>query len=306
MSIQNITLIQKYLKEENYLGLLVYGPFLNEVIEIFNDTLLVPLESLYYNHYIDYIKDFLQKFDYKYSRTNIETFQKDYSDNKPVCFIIYKSKKTSDDISIFEKRCNHHIEKAKLFLSLTSGQSPIEFFKVLKLNSRFFYKTELVQYNKIYRLWINEENKLSFIDDTEKIIENQSFSLSLFNDANREANHIYKSARYFMVLESITGSNHQSRKHIKTFFESKNLSPSLNFGDNINEYRLTNIDAIEIAGIMRAKLFHGVNLKYKYFKSVISEEDYNYLSSNPEVLSRYMRDLCETAFNLKNGAIFPV
>jgi len=64
---------------------------------------------------------------------------------------------------------------------------------------------------------------------------------------------------------------------------------------------LSNIDAVEIAGIMRAKLFHGATLKYDYFKRIISVQDYNYLISNPEELSKHMRDLCETAFYLKNN-----
>lgn len=294
-------IIENYLKAENYFGLLVYGPSIDEIIEIYNNTILVPLKSLYHNHYIDYIKDFFETFKYKYAVSNIETFDKDYSDNIPVCYILYKSNESQSNILNFEKKCSVHLEKAKLFLSLISGQSPVEFFKVVKMNGKIMYKTELVQYNRLHRLWISLEEKLSFINNAEKIIDNQNFSLSLFHDANKETNHIYKCARYFMVLESITKSNHESRKHVKSFFAKNNYSPTLNHNNSVRNYNLSNIDAIEIAGIMRAKLFHGAALKYDYFKRIISVQDYNYLISNPEELSKHMRDLCETAFYLKNN-----
>ena len=266
-----------------------------------DNTLLIPLKSLYHNHYIDYIKDFFETFKYKYAVPNIETFEKDYSDNIPVCYILYKAKESQSVISNFEKECSVHHEKAKLFLSLISGQSTVEFFKVLKMNGKIMYKTELVQYNRLHRIWTSLEEKLSFINNAEKIIDNQNFSLTLFHDANKETNHIYKCARYFMVLESITESNHESRKHIKSFFAKNNYSFTLNHNNSINNYNLSNLDAIEIAGIMRSKLFHGATLKYDYFKKIISSEDYHYLLSNPEELSRCMRDLCETAFYLKNN-----
>ena len=64
----NITYRPNYLKEENYFGLLVYGPSIDEIIEIYNNTILVPLKSLYHNHYIDYIKDFFETF--KYNQLN--------------------------------------------------------------------------------------------------------------------------------------------------------------------------------------------------------------------------------------------
>lgn len=296
-----MAIIDNYLNEKNYYGVLVYGPSIDEVIEIYKNTLLIPLKPLYHNHYIDYIKDFFETFKYKYGTHNIEAFNKDYSDNIPVCFILHKSNGLQSNILNLEKECSIYLEKAKLFLSLISGQSTVEFFKVAKLNGKIMYKTELVQYNKLHRLWISLEEKLSFINNAEKIIDNQNFSLSLFHDANKEVNHIYKSARYFMVLESITGSNQESRKHIKSFFANNNYSPTLNHFNSVKNYNLSNIDAIEIAGIMRAKLFHGVTLKYDYFKKIISLEDYNYLISNPEELSRCLRDLCETAFYIKNN-----
>ena len=184
-----MTLIENYLKEENYFGLLVYGPSIDEIIEIYDNTLLIPLKSLYHNHYIDYIKDFFETFKYKYAVPNIETFEKDYSDNIPVCYILYKAKESQSVISNFEKECSVHHEKAKLFLSLISGQSTVEFFKVLKMNGKIMYKTELVQYNRLHRIWTSLEEKLSFINNAEKIIDNQNFSLTLFHDANKETNH---------------------------------------------------------------------------------------------------------------------
>ena len=298
-----MTTIENYLNEKNYYGLLVYGAYIDEVIEIYNNTIMIPLKSLYHHHYISYIKDFFETFGYRYGVSNIETFNNDYSDKIPVVFIIHKSAGLYSDISNMEKGCLVQIEKAKLFLSLISGLSTVEFFKIIRLNGRILYKTEPVQYKRLYRLWSDTEEKLKFIHNAEKIIDNQSFSLSLFQDANKETNHIYKSARYFMVLESIIGSSQESRKHIKSFFANNNFSVSTSHHCSITNYSLSDIDAIEIAGIMRAKLFHGAALKYKHFKKIISVEDYDYLISNPETLSRFMRDLCEIAFELKNRDI---
>lgn len=293
-------IIKKYLAQANYSGVLVYGPHIDETIEIFGKILLIPLKSLYYNNYIEYIKDFFLTFEYKYADYNIDTFIKDYSDNIPVCYIIIKSENLNCEISEFDKHFQGLIDNAKLFLSLISGQSAHEFFKVAKINGKIFYKTELTQFNKVHRLWLSNEEKSIFIANTEKTIENQRFSISLFHDANKEINHIYKIARYFMVLESITGSNSESRKHIKSFFSSNDYSWSMNHTNTIENYS-QNIDAIEIAGIIRAKLFHGVQLKYEYFKNKISVADYEIIMNSPEHLSRHMRDLCETAFFMKNS-----
>ena len=111
---------------------------------------------------------------------------------------------------------------------------------------------------------------------------------------------MYKIARYFMVLESITGSESQSKNHIKSFFKNNNYSYEMNLTNNVYNYTL-NIDAIEIAGTIRAKLFHGAQLKYKHFNNKISAEEYELIIKYPEDLSRHMRDLCETAFFLKNN-----
>lgn len=293
-------IIKDYLNEKNYFGLLVYGPHIDEIMEIYGDTILIPLNPLYHNHYIDYLKDFFKSFGYGHNAQNLDTFNQDYSDNIPVCWVLHKCKKEYKDVYALEEDCNIHIKKAKLFLTLISGQPTIEFFKIIRIREKIMYKTELVQYNHLHRLWTNPKEKSSFINDAEKIIDNQNFSLTLFHDANREANHIYKSARYFMVLESITESNHQSRKHIKIFFSKSDYNPSLNYNNSVTNHNLANIDAIEIAGIIRAKLFHGAALKYKYFKNIISMDDFNYIVEHPEDLSRHMRDLCEVAFYIKN------
>lgn len=292
-------IINEYLNNKNYYGHLVYGPHIDEVTEIYDNTLLIPLKSLYHNHYVDYIKDFFETFKFKYDTNNIDTFNKDYSDNIPICFIIHKKGLGESNIQEFESNCLESIEKAKLFLALISGQSATSFFKVVKNNGKVFYKTELTQYNKLHRLWMSNQEKTDFISNAEKTIDNQKFSLSLFHDANKETNYIYKIARYFMVLESITGSSSESRKHIKLFFEERNHSGIMNFTNSDSNYTI-NIDAIEIAGIIRAKLFHGASLKFKYFKKIISNKDYETIMKFPEDLSRHMRDLCETAFYLRN------
>lgn len=293
-------IIRNYLTQNNYSGVLVYGPHLDETIEIFGTILLIPLKSLYQNNIIEYLKDFFETFNYKYADNNINTFIKDYSGNIPVCYIIIKSEDSNCEISEFDKHYEDLIDRAKLFLSLISGQSSFEFFKVAKINGKIFYKTELTQFNQVHRLWFTNEEKSNFITSTEKTIENQRFSISLFHDANKEVNYIYRIARYFMVLESITGSNIESRKHIKAFFASNDYSWSMNHTNTIDNYS-QNIDAIEIAGIIRAKLFHGVQLKYEYFIKIISVVDYEIIMNSPENLSRHMRDLCETAFFLKNN-----
>jgi len=291
-------IIDSYLKSDNYFGSLVFGSYINEVVEIFDNTLLIPLDSLYHNNFIDYIKDFATKFNYKIGEQNLETFNNDYSDNIPVCYIICKSNISNLNLSTIDGKYSDQINKAKLFLSLISGQTPIGFFNIVKINGKIWYKTKLVQYNKVTRLWINEKEKIDYIKNAEIIVEKYSFSLGLFQDAHRESNLLYRIARYFMVLESIVGSSDQSRNRIKAFFEKNNYSTVVNHYDAVNNYTLK-IDAIMVGGIIRAKLFHGASLKYKYFEKIISKEDYDYIIRYPESLSRAMRDLCEEAFFIK-------
>lgn len=295
-------IIQSYLEHDNYFGVLVYGPHIEETTEVFGNTLLIPLRSLYHNHYIEYLKDFFATFNYKYADYNLETFNKDYSENIPVCYIICKSEKLISNISEFNSDHQNSIENAKLFLALISGQSAIEFFKVAKTKGKILYKTELLQFNKLYRLWLNDQEKIDFVDNAEETIKNQQFAVSLFHDANKEVNCMYKIARYYMVLESITGSHSRSKNHIRTFFSTNKYSYKMNYTNTIENYT-QNIDAIEVAGTIRAKLFHGAKLKYKHFNNKISAEDYNRIIKSPENLSRHMRDLCETAFFLKNEQI---
>ena len=293
-------IIKSYLNQDNYSGVLVYGSHIDEITEIFGNILLIPLKSLYHNNYIEYLKDFFATFNYKYADYNLNTFNKDYSDNIPVCYIISKNDKTLSGISEFDAHYQDSIENAKLFLALVSGHSAFEFFKIAKINGKIFYKTELIQYNKLHRLWTSNLEKNHFIENAEKTITNQKFAISLFHDANKEINYMYKIARYFMVLESITGSESQSKNHIKSFFKNNNYSYEMNLTNNVYNYTL-NIDAIEIAGTIRAKLFHGAQLKYKHFNNKISAEEYELIIKYPEDLSRHMRDLCETAFFLKNN-----
>ncbi len=293
-----MNIIDNYLEKDNYYGTLVFGAYIQEVVEIFENTLLIPLEPLYHNHFIDYIKDFAAKYNYKIGEQNLETFNKDYSDNIPVCYILCKSDISNLNLSTIDEKYADQINKAKLFLSLISGQTPIEFFNIVKINKKIWYKTQLVQYNKVTRLWINEKEKKDYIKNAEIIVEKYSFSLGLFQDAHRESNPLYRIARYFMVLESMTGSSDQSRKHIKAFFEKNNYSTEVIHYDANNNYTLK-IDAIMVGGIIRAQLFHGASLKYNYFKKIISKEDYDYIIRYPESLSKAMRDLCEEAFLIK-------
>lgn len=295
-------IIQSYLEHNNYFGILVYGPHIDETIEVFGNTLLIPLKPMYHNHYIKYLEDFFSTFNYRYANYNLDIFDKDYSENIPTCYIICKSEKPISSISKFNTAHQESIEKAKLFLALISGQSATEFFKVAKINGKIFYKTELLQFNKLHRLWLNDQEKIDFINNAEKTIKTQQFAVSLFHDANKEDNYMYKIARYFMVLESITGSHSQSKNHIRKFFSINKHSYKMNYTNTIDNYT-QNIDAIEVAGTIRAKLFHGAKLKYKHFNNKISTEDYNRIIKSPENLSSHMRDLCETAFFLKNKQI---
>jgi hypothetical protein len=177
-------IIDSYLKSDNYFGSLVFGSYINEVVEIFDNTLLIPLDSLYHNNFIDYIKDFATKFNYKIGEQNLETFNNDYSDNIPVCYIICKSNISNLNLSTIDGKYSDQINKAKLFLSLISGQTPIGFFNIVKINGKIWYKTQLVQYNKVTRLWINEKEKIDYIKNAEIIVEKYSFSLGLFQDAH--------------------------------------------------------------------------------------------------------------------------
>lgn len=291
-------LIEKYLSLENYMGFLVYGSHIDSPIEIYDNILIIPLKPLYHNNYLDYFKDFFQTFNYKSNNYNFENFNNDFAENIPVCYIICNSNFADTNFHELDKKYKPMIDKAKLFLTLISSQSAVEFFKVLKVNSKIHYKTEPIQYNQTIRLWFTNNEKDDYVKKVEKIIDKNSFPLSLFYDSNRETNHIFKIARYFMVLESITGSSNESRKYIKSFFKGKNYSCNLNYSNDVENYSL-NCDAIEVSGIIRSKIFHGANLKYKYFKKLLSLDEYEILMKYPECLSRHMRDLCETAFFLK-------
>lgn len=290
--------IKEYLSHSNYFGVLVYGTFIQEITEIYSTTLLIPLSNLYHNNFVDYIESFGKKFNFKFSVDNLENFNRDYKDNIPVTFILHRVDDSEKTNKIFEANNYNEIEKAKLYLSYHSGQSSYDFFKVIKNNHKIYYKTELLQFNELYRLWISEEEKDEFKSITENIIINQKFSITLLQDANREFNNIYKIARYFLVLESIVGSEVGSRKAIRNFFITNNHSFVYNFQNDLGEN--VPIDSIELAGLIRAKLFHGVDLKYKYFKKIFkTEDDYIFFIENPDYFPKFMRNLCEEALRIK-------
>lgn len=290
--------IVTYLNHDNYFGVLVYGTHIQEMVEIYSNTLLIPLPKLYHNDFVDYVKNFGANSNFKFSDVNIETFNKDYNDNIPVAFILHKICKPESDNKTFESKYYPEVEKAKLYLAMHSGQSSYDFFKVIKNNNRIFYKTELLQFNESFRLWISEEEKTEFKLSTENIITNQRFSITLFQDANRELNNVYKIARYFLVLESIVGSQAESRREIRNFFAINNYSTFYDFRNELGQN--FQIDFVELAGIIRAKLFHGVELKYKYFKKLFNtEDDYIFFIKNTGYFPKYMRDMCEVALRTK-------
>lgn len=283
-------MLESYLSTDNYLGILCYGAHVQEIIELYNDTLIIPLKDLYQNNYIDYIKDFAYTFNYKIGQVNINTFEDDFKDNISVCYILAKTENKCTSIDILESSCIPKIDIAKIILAVLTGQKPHDFFCVAKMEGKVLYKTIPMQFNKLHRLWIGDE-KMLFFKKFEQIAKDNKFALSLFMDAHSESNPIYKIARYFMVLECITKSTEQSRKHIKCFFEKAKYS-------TIIQHNESYIDVIEFAGIIRSKLFHGATLKYKYFNKLMDEHTYNDITSNPYTIIRIMRDYCEQALNI--------
>ena len=290
--------IKEYLNHNNYFGVLVYGTYIQEITEIYSNTLLIPLSKLYHNDFVNYIKSFGKTFNFKFSIENLEIFNNDYKDNIPVTFILHKINSPESSNKIFEVSNYAEIDKAKLYLAMHSGQSSYDFFKIIRNNQKIFYKTELLQFNELQRIWVSEEEKNEFRLRTENVITNQKFSITLFQDANREYNNIYKIARYFLVLESIVGSQAESRKAIRNFFLINNYSINYNFQNQLGQN--IQIDFVELAGIIRAKLFHGVELKYKYFKKVFkTESDYDFFIEDNTYFHKYMRDMCEVALMIK-------
>lgn len=289
--------VKKYLEHKNYIAVLTFGNFIQEITEIYNSTLLIPLKKLYHNDYIQYLTDFGTLYGFKFSTENIAVFNKDYENNIPVVLILHKVKEASNSIYEFNEINYPEIEKAKLFLSINCGQYSHDFFKIICNDNKKFYKTEIQQFNEVYRLWLLDNEKEDFSRQLEKIILNQRFSVSLFQDANREINTVYKIARYFLVLESIVGSESESRKKIRSFFSVNNYSYYYSFSNPIEKLE---IDSIEFSGIIRSKIFHGVNIKYIYFKKFFSSEvSFAFMLNNLENFAKFMRDLCETALIMK-------
>ena len=66
--------IKEYLNHNNYFGVLVYGTYIQEITEIYSNTLLIPLSKLYHNDFVNYIKSFGKTFNFKFSIENLEIF----------------------------------------------------------------------------------------------------------------------------------------------------------------------------------------------------------------------------------------
>jgi hypothetical protein len=122
--------------------------------------------------------------------------------------------------------------------------------------------------------------------------ERFTFALSLYHDALKEPNARFRIGRMFNVLEALAyqvkATTRESRKAVKQLLGLSAGATTEVQRDGV-KYRF---DAVEIAGRVRDKLFHGVPFEADDL-NVESRPAYGLYSSNPEDIASTVSHYCE-------------
>lgn len=256
---------------------LCYGIFIQEPVWLSEDLLAVPLKALGFAAQAHYTAQYAMEIaSAQVDSEALVNLAAQGDDALPVVAIAHFRHVDAPPEEL-ERFSEQQFIQARRVLGWTSGGEVTPFALLTSTTNQSYFRLLPPYPRRRQRLGFGNtgvfyHSQMSQIYQATKNDEHFEYALSLLHDALREANPLFKIARLFNCLECLAyklKGKHggKSRKAVKDLL---GLSDGATVVEHINgeQYRY---DAIEIAGRLRDKLFHGV---------MFSAEDLNQESRN--------------------------
>lgn len=275
---------------------LYYGAFIQETLQIKDNLYAIPLRSLGFQTQAEYLGLYsVQIAKTAVDKVGIENLIAQGSDAFPVIALVFINS-TDSTPELLEKEAQKEFDKAIKVISWASGDETSAFGVLTLTTNQSYFKLLLPHCNKRIRLGFGNtgedfKNQITSLINAIEKDEHFEFGITMYHDALKESNPQFQIARFFSCLEclahKIKSKERPSRKAVKYLLGLEDGAISEVHIDG-KKYRY---DAVEIAGRIRDKLFHGV----KVIKSENTEVKmaYELYESHPEQIASSMKSYCE-------------
>lgn len=286
----------EHLHSKSYVVSLCYGAFLQEEVNFGDGLYMLPMKPVYEECLVNYVSVSCKDFQINLDNQNLKELHNQIKDTRPVSALIATSELIFDQPEKLEETVEKRIYKLKLITSFISGDSLIEFARLIKNDDKTYFRMIPWQSRKRQKLFFSKEEAKSFFQTASEISLNQEYYMSLLYHANHERYPLFRIARYFGVLEAISNSYKQpdhkgSKDQIRhMLYDDKSKRNTINGQIGEVKYQL---DPIEIAYRFRNKFFHGGEPVYEYFQDLISKEVWGELHKNSNTVINSLESHCE-------------
>lgn len=274
------------------------GLYLQEPLQLHDDLLAVPLRPLGYGSQANYAAQYSHEIaGAPVDQGGLTNLISQGQQALPVVCIV-RTLAVDGSPDELERFASDSMTHARRILSWVAADEISPFAMVICTNSQSYFRMLPPSSRQRQRLGFGNtgdsfNSMIRKLMDSAATDEHFSFALSLFHDAQREENSLFKIARLFNCLECLAASlkaKHEgkSRRAVKELF-----------GDEIGTIFTTVVtgkpytfDVVEISGRLRDRLFHGVPFRRK---DLIEEYRpvFELLETDPKPILDSVQSLCE-------------
>lgn len=272
---------------------LCYGAYLQGPIWLQPDLFAVGLFPFGIKVYAEYVSIYVNELlDGRIGDRGVEEFSRQGRDALPGLTIIRFLPRDGTPEEL-QAQANESLDDARRALSWVTNDDPVPFAGVARTLHETFYWPIVPYARNLIRLGPGDsgpgfQDLVARLLEQSKADERLGFALSLFHDAVREENKLFRIARFFNCLECLAFRIKRalpSRKAVRVLME---LEEGATMEVNLDGAKVC-FDRIEVAGRMRDKLFHGV----PFSPEDLNEESrpvFRLLDSNPGLLADAMME----------------
>jgi hypothetical protein len=277
---------------------LCIGSWLQAAFKMAKDVWAIPLKPLGFADEVSYLAGYAQQVvSAPVDRGAVQQLLQSSAETQPVvvlCVLL-----TIDaSAKALEEASTARLSNARRVLSWCSASDVTPIGTVIATNDNtFFNPTPPSTTNRRILFGLGETESdfqaaLLRIADRADSDERFAFALSLYHDSLKEENPEFRIARFFNVLEALAfklkSSASPSRRAVKQLLGlADGATCHVRFEEG--EYRF---DAIEIAGRLRDRIFHGAPFEERDL-NVESRPAFGLIRSHPAELAGMIRDYCE-------------
>ncbi len=277
---------------------LCQGIFIQEPVWLSDNLLAVPLKALGFAAQADFTAQYAaQVAGAQVDSNGLENLVAQGKDALPIISIA-RFWQIDAPANVLEKLSEQQFTQARRVLGWTSGDEITPMSMLTCTLEKSFFRLLLPHSRRRHRLGLGNtgasyHSQLSQIYQASRSDEHFDFALSLLHDALQEVNPQFKIARLFNCLECLAyklKGKHggKSRRAVKDLL---GLDDGAMTEEHINGMTFR-YDAIEIAGRLRDKLFHGAVFRAED----LNEESrcvFTLLESNPQNIVTSVLGYCE-------------